>query len=899
MATAAMKAVTRAALVKAGSPPEGLDGRSPLARMVAEGRMEEALLACPALVESLREGRLEGLADRVGVEADAEAAHLAGVAAYSLFVRANWTGPTPREDLLLPDEEARARAAEAAHAELLLDGPGEDLYEGSDRPWLLAAAVALLRDPRGRPAERCPLWAARTAVVQQRLFPVNLPRLREAATGMYAAAVAQAVAETASSGRSPAAVRAEVRVRLEASRAAQTYWGYALVAEHIAASAALTGLTYELGGAMGKRTRWQADKKAQVVVRAWPALPDMPPEDAEPSEGSANAVASQDLNSDVLLERLALDDEDGAEQGRGPQRALPAVDELTVLAAAHDVQNRNPTGAEMTRFETLAYVRRVVETPGGGRSWAARVRALADRSRLELRDRHTVDRSVLQLEHVVHHSTGLQPHGPAAEVARQDARRRTPAEEEALCADRARDALAAGLEPWWESRGQLADVYVGMGVLSSAVELLRQTRDWDRLVEAYVALGRHAEAEEMLARRPDGESDPLTLCLLGDIRKDPALYERAWEASASTHARAKRSLGKWHLDRGNHAECVAHYRDALAINPLFVAGWFATGHCLAEMGDHEGAVAAFTRAVGVDPDYGHAWNNLAAAHLRLGRHEEALGALEQAVRLSRDNWQVWDNLLSTALKLGRMQQAMTAMERVVELRSSANSGKDAVEGKAAAAVYGAEIADPGVLRHLCVHAIEHAGDGFTADRFRRLLDTVAERAASHPTLWEVRATLEEACGAATAEVVRLRERASRAAEFTGWQHEVPSFEAVVAAVERLVDAYLREPTAARVFSARTRVEAVAFRASKSNSAEVVAHDGRKTLDALLERIGAAKPTTGGVAEPEGDDDDEKDAKSAGPDEEATSAGAAAAEAAAVSDTIAALRGDGGLFSGLR
>lgn len=133
-----------------------------------------------------------------------------------------------------------------------------------------------------------------------------------------------------------------------------------------------------------------------------------------------------------------------------------------------------------------------------------------------------------------------------------------------------------------------------------------------------------------------------------------------------------------------HKEAITHYELALALNPMFVLGWFGLGMMLRslqlrtelifgvgcaslEEKDFSKAINAFSRVVALEPEvcflsamifgvnsssqYGDAWNNLAAAHLQLRHAEEAFTALQEAVKLKRDSWKVWENYVHAALVL--------------------------------------------------------------------------------------------------------------------------------------------------------------------------------------------------------------------------------------------------------
>jgi hypothetical protein len=82
---------------------------------------------------------------------------------------------------------------------------------------------------------------------------------------------------------------------------------------------------------------------------------------------------------------------------------------------------------------------------------------------------------------------------------------------------------------------------------------------------------------------------------------DVSLYEKAWEMSRHTFARAKRCWGNTLLFRKQYKECVPHLLTALELNPLFPKEWFACGYAALESGEFKVAAECFSRVVSLDP----------------------------------------------------------------------------------------------------------------------------------------------------------------------------------------------------------------------------------------------------------------------------------------------------------
>ncbi len=161
--------------------------------------------------------------------------------------------------------------------------------------------------------------------------------------------------------------------------------------------------------------------------------------------------------------------------------------------------------------------------------------------------------------------------------------------------------------------------------------------------------------------------------LLADVRREPALYAKAWQVSGGTYPRAQRSLGTLAMAKHAFAAAYEHFSLALEVNPSNPEIWFAAGACALELRRWDDAIRCFSATVNGKPDYSEAWNNLAAAHLHKGNTRAAFSALEHTVRLYRKSWKVWENYLNCAMALGKHQQAANAMSTLADLRGTTDA----------------------------------------------------------------------------------------------------------------------------------------------------------------------------------------------------------------------------------
>ena len=706
------------------------------------GEAESAAVAAPDFTATIAANltRLWAAAQQGSSTAQQEQQQLLGtrllllaVAALNAYVQSNWTGP-PLTATPLSITSTEYAAAYAAQATAALRLHGEDVYEAAAHPELLQLARVLLTLDGGVSPLRLLLrsrgetWAAlRCVLVHQALLDVNAQALKAQADVLLPTLIAafrcpaalddEATAAAQRGAEPPLAQQLECAVLLECARGSHLCWKWAQEAACLERATAVSGLLVELTGVMGYRTKWQKDKKSQLVLRAnraadvatgrLSAAAAAAPEAklsaeerqqverdaheqkqkesaAEQLRAGAEAVApransscapvldvdesgdlfsraslmpvSAQMQSDVLLAEPALDRVEVSSALSALQRALllALCDQLRHTSAAH----------LSTDSEMLAFVVRVLRlAPHTQRSWAIESYALYVRSLLEVGDNHKTDRAIQQLEDLtkfLHTSTVESAYGPKP----------TPSAD--LAAVRLVDVYATAYPPLWELKSRIGAQFQKLGLHLVAMTLYESAHLWDGLIETCIALGRKARAEELIRQRLAAPTPSLPLaklhCLLGDVLDDPVHYREAWTVSEHAYPRAQRSLAKWHRERQEHAAACDAYQLALAINPAFPGEWFALGFCAIELRRFELAIIAYNRVTALDPEYGDAWNNLAAAHLHLDHQRPAFRALQHATRLLYENWRVWENYRDTALVLREWQPAMHAMERLVKLR---------------------------------------------------------------------------------------------------------------------------------------------------------------------------------------------------------------------------------------
>jgi tetratricopeptide (TPR) repeat protein len=384
-------------------------------------------------------------------------------------------------------------------------------------------------------------------------------------------------------------------------------------------AAGATGLRWELTGALGRRTKFQQVDLTQLVLLAESA-----PEDGAAAPRDAVVPETLALNDDTLLEQTEFTsshptapDSHLGHLDPANQPALHPLDQCILLSLCLNVRNTSPAHG-LTSEQMSPYVARVISHP---ENWSVHTMALLLRSRLESHRTRTVERSTLQLQ-------ALLDQMPTSDAS---------------LPQRLRYLHSLPLPSKWELERELARRFGALGVVKSALEIFERLEMWEEAVGCWKAIeqrdtalnvvrdllaGRREEADAVFARARgktataalDAAREARLWCLLGELEPERSRehFERAWEVSRGTSARAMRSLGGYHFAREEHAEAARCLRLAVAINPLYVRSWFVLGCACIRLEDWEGAREAFVRCVAIDDEDAESWNNLASVYLRMG-----------------------------------------------------------------------------------------------------------------------------------------------------------------------------------------------------------------------------------------------------------------------------------------
>ncbi|KAK7104529.1 hypothetical protein V1264_019229 [Littorina saxatilis] len=560
-----------------------------------------------------------------------------GAACLQLFIQNNWLGPptstSPVAVLAHPftdDKDVQEKALS------YLSEDGEPAYSLSRFAGFLHLARIIFLECRHlcTSLQTWDWWLARCLSVQQSLLEQKSPTLRATILDTLEQTSKKETLISDDKNRDVA-----VLFHTEAARMCQVYWEDKMSRDHVKQARKLAGINMELTGALGKRTRFQQEHKAQLMVKVTrdegehtlPAIGLCDPHFSGP------VPESLALGDDTVLEKINFKDEESNQVTQ-----LSPVEQALLLAVMES-HRRAVAQEKLTEEEVMTYLEFILSQVS---SWSVAVAALTLRCKLECHSRRRVERAMQQLEDLVNQ---IQKPEPGAAV-------------------RLQLFFAARPPTSWALQSELATVLISMGCTSAALDIYERLQLWENVIACYQQLGKREKAESVIREQLAVKETPTLLCYLGDVTRNKTHYEKAWEMSNQRSARAMRCLAYVYFAEEKFEEAVDCFEKSLALNSLQIPVWFTCGCACMAAKNYESAVRAFKRCVNIDYDNYEAWSNLATAYARLQKKRMAFLTLKDAIKCNYENWRLWENCLLFATDCGEFDEVIQAYHRLLDLK---------------------------------------------------------------------------------------------------------------------------------------------------------------------------------------------------------------------------------------
>ena len=695
----------------------------------------DALFTCSA----------DSICGHVGALSDSAAMRKVAEDALRLFVQANYTGPQISDaelsrfldDFGMLVSLTRDSDADVTkcleywnrwHLVQLSNMAGEDVYRLGQHLFLLGLAIDLfgVLTKQTEIDEDAWLWYAKSLFLLQRFCDNASEKLQ---TLIYGALDRQRVIyfpDVPVSGDNvddPAHLLDLTQFKLFDGLVSHYYMANKNAYQSFKHAQSLSGLQWDVTGVPGRRTKFQEFDITQLVVRAI----------SQPSrfEGVLDTEQQQVIDKDMIPQTLTLDDDLLLDEIKlsedAPVTTLHSLDQAILLAFCLNVKNSNPAHG-LTTEQMMPFVRLLIRKPT---LYLTHGMALLLRSRLESTKSRTVERALFQLQVLVDQFSNTVAKSPE-DVPRE-------------IESRSKLFWQLLFPALWELKKEFGQRLVSLGVLKSAIEVFQPLEMWEEIINCYVMMDEKEKAEELILKQLETEPDtPKLLCILGDLRKDPELWQKAWDVSGCRYARAMRSLGSYYYKSADFLKAIECYQKALSINALFENSWFTLGCAAMQVENWDEAQQAFMRCVMLESGNGEAWNNLAAIYIKQQRKTDAFRCLREGLKEKFENWKMWENYLFLALELREFSEAISAMDRLLGMKWKEPGALDKralrvlMEGTVfVTEKLGSEVADEENKPAVNFRILE---------RVRALLEKIASIHTTDSEIWTLYADFEESQG---------------------------------------------------------------------------------------------------------------------------------------------------------
>ncbi|XP_014205573.1 tetratricopeptide repeat protein 27 [Copidosoma floridanum] len=556
----------------------------------------------------------ENISEKINASSDVgEKWFCIGVASLLYFIQNNWTGPFANTDV-----ECLLGLRNIAAAKLTL----EDQYnENVVKPELLYLAKVIFHSETLRTKfPLCTWWLLRANLIHQLL-------LEESSAVLFAES--EELIKTICESDLVKDSHLKAIFKLEVTHFYLYYTRIQSSEKYLEEAAVEAQLSFDLEGALGKRTKYQQQEKAQLYLKA--KLEKEP----FPHRGCDNLPKVINLSDDLRLEKIEFSEK--REKAR-----LGSIEESVILTKYFQLKVSQPKD-ELTNEVLAPYLDQVIDET---ESWALKMSALFQRCILESNHKRTIERSLSQVEYLIE----------------QLKCEKTP------IALRMDSFFASGMKPVWVLKQHLANLMLNLGMVKGALDLYLNLSLWEDVIVCYTILEMKHKAADVIRQELAKKPTVKLWCLLGDNTQEVEHYETAWKLSGEKSSRAQRHWGFYYYSKQNYKEAIPHLKLSLELNNIQENVWVRLGFAALQVEDWKLAASAYRKYCALEQSSFEVWNNLAKAYIKLGDKARAWRSLQDAIKCNFDKWEVWDNLMVVSTDLGHFSEVIRCYHRILDVK---------------------------------------------------------------------------------------------------------------------------------------------------------------------------------------------------------------------------------------
>jgi tetratricopeptide (TPR) repeat protein len=122
-----------------------------------------------------------------------------------------------------------------------------------------------------------------------------------------------------------------------------------------------------------------------------------------------------------------------------------------------------------------------------------------------------------------------------------------------------------------------------------------------------------------------------------------------------------------HSNLGEYEEAIAHYTEAIRLDPAYMVAYQSRGNAYHHLGKNEEAIADYTEAIRLDPGHRPAYHGRGNAYCELNEYEKAIADYTEAIRLEPRNTVAYQSRGNAYRALGEYEAAIADYEEVIGL----------------------------------------------------------------------------------------------------------------------------------------------------------------------------------------------------------------------------------------
>jgi len=119
---------------------------------------------------------------------------------------------------------------------------------------------------------------------------------------------------------------------------------------------------------------------------------------------------------------------------------------------------------------------------------------------------------------------------------------------------------------------------------------------------------------------------------------------------------------------GNPEQAIAHYSQAIELNPRLAAAWFARGAILGDNGHQDRAIADYDAALRLEPNNAEIYNSRGIARIVKGYYHSAISDFSKAIEIDQDDASAWCHRANAYANLGEARWAKSDYYVAINLR---------------------------------------------------------------------------------------------------------------------------------------------------------------------------------------------------------------------------------------